>query len=365
MASWLDALFGRLFDGGTELPLRGGMNFIGFTIEADAANNRYNITAPSGGASTSDDVSNESGVSGATVTDALDALEAAIVGGGTPTTRVLTAGAGLTGGGDLTADRTFDIVAGDATITVNANSIQVGTLVSGNFANNTIALARLANASAQFQIVGRKTASGGAWEDCSAAELGLVPTSRTITAGTGLTGGGDLSANRTITLGTVANSNLADNTIALARLVNAGAQNRILCRASSGSGAWEDSSNIPAFTITALTCTTINGVTVAAPVEGTALTDANQTLNVSGGNNYVQSTALTASRTKTLGTSGSPETGEIITITRTTTAAFTMPIVNGGGGGGTLYTFPSGGKRVADFRYDGTNWVLAGVKRLT
>ena len=54
----------------------------------------------------------------------------------------------------------------------------------------------------------------------------------------------------------------------------------------------------------------------------------------------------------------------VITIKRFTTAAFTMPIVNGGAGAGTLYTFPSAGKRVADFRYDGTNWVLAGVKRL-
>jgi len=40
--------------------------------------------------------------------------------------RVLTAGAGLTGGGDLSADRTFDVVAGDTTIVVNANELHVG-----------------------------------------------------------------------------------------------------------------------------------------------------------------------------------------------------------------------------------------------
>jgi hypothetical protein len=107
----------------------------------------------------------------------------------------------------------------------------------------------------------------------------------------------------------------------------------------------------------------LNGATVAAPVEGTALTDAAQTLAVAGGNNYVQAVALTASRTKTLSNTG-PETGEVITIIRTTTAAFTMPIVNGGVGGGTPYTFPVSAKRVADFRFDGVNWVLAGVKRL-
>lgn len=43
--------------------------------------------------------------------------------------RTLTAGAGLTGGGDLSADRTFNVAAGDASITVNADSIEA----SGNF----------------------------------------------------------------------------------------------------------------------------------------------------------------------------------------------------------------------------------------
>lgn len=46
--------------------------------------------------------------------------------GGVPTTRVLTAGAGLTGGGDLSADRTFDIGAGTG-ITVNANDVAIDT----------------------------------------------------------------------------------------------------------------------------------------------------------------------------------------------------------------------------------------------
>jgi len=34
------------------------------------------------------------------------------------------------------------------------------------------------------------------------SDVGAPPTTRTITAGNGLTGGGDLSANRTVTLGT-------------------------------------------------------------------------------------------------------------------------------------------------------------------
>jgi hypothetical protein len=67
-------------------------------------------------------------------TDGTSASWAAITAatlGVVPTTRTLTAGAGLTGGGDLSADRTFDVVANaDGSITVNANDIQVGVLAS-------------------------------------------------------------------------------------------------------------------------------------------------------------------------------------------------------------------------------------------
>ncbi len=52
-------------------------------------------------------------------------VEAALAGGiGVPTSRTITAGAGLTGGGSLAADRTLDVAAADASITVNANSIE-------------------------------------------------------------------------------------------------------------------------------------------------------------------------------------------------------------------------------------------------
>jgi hypothetical protein len=48
-----------------------------------------------------------------------------------PATRSYTAGAGLTGGGDLSADRTFDVVAhADQSIVVNANDVQVGVLAT-------------------------------------------------------------------------------------------------------------------------------------------------------------------------------------------------------------------------------------------
>jgi hypothetical protein len=391
--STLDAFLGRIQDDGSEIEIGSGLNFIGLTVALNAATGFIDVTNTAS-APSSDDVSNESGVTGATVTEALDALEAEIVAvAGVPTTRTITAGAGLTGGGDLSANRTIDVAAGDATITVSANSIAVGTLTNANSPTNTLGLNKLVNAGAQFDIIGRKTTSAGAWEDCTRTELHLALDTVTLTAGAGLTGGGDLSTNRTFTVvanadgtitvnaddiqvGTLVAGNYASNTIALAKLTNATAQNRWIQRVSSSGGAWEEATGaqvlaglsggtIAALTATALTCTTINGTTVAAPTEGTALTNADQTLTVAGGNNYVQSTALTVSRTKTLGTTGSPETGEVITIYRSDAAAFTMPIVNGGGGGGTMYTFPVSVKRVVDFRYDGTNWVLAGVKRVT
>jgi hypothetical protein len=57
----------------------------------------------------------------------LDGLPSSAV----PTTRNLIAGAGLTGGGDLSADRTFNAVANaDGSIVVNADDIQVGILAT-------------------------------------------------------------------------------------------------------------------------------------------------------------------------------------------------------------------------------------------
>ncbi len=394
--SWLDATFGVIFDNGTELEVLGGLNFIGFTITEDAENGRHNISV-AGAATSSDEVSNESDVSGATVTDALDTLLGAIAvhtsaiatntsniatntsniatntaSISTLNGRTLTAGAGLTGGGTLSADRTFNVAAADSTITVNADSIQVGTIGNGNLSNNTITLARLVNAGAQYDFLARKSASGGAWEDCTATE------SRAALLADGV---GFLMAHNTVGLvgvrsGGGTNPNLIRWGVSGTNWLSIGDNTQLDTVSNRALTAhdWRlNSALILQLNPTTLDFTStvsltnlpgINGAKVAAPVEGTALTDADQTLTVAGGNDYTQSTALTASRTKTLGTTGSPETGEIITIKRFTTAAFTMPVVNGGAGAGTLYTFPSGGKRVADFRYDGTNWVFLGAKRL-
>lgn len=51
--------------------------------------------------------------------------------------RTITAGAGLTGGGDLSANRTIDVVAGDASIVVGANSLAVGVISAANHGAQT------------------------------------------------------------------------------------------------------------------------------------------------------------------------------------------------------------------------------------
>ncbi len=62
------------------------------------------------------------------VTKAYGDANYAPTGNEVPDTRTLTAGDGLTGGGDLTADRTFDVVGGDG-INANADDIEVDATV--------------------------------------------------------------------------------------------------------------------------------------------------------------------------------------------------------------------------------------------
>lgn len=153
-------------------------------------------------------------------------------------TITLTAGAGLTGGGDLSANRSFDIVSATDDITVNANDIQ---FVPGNVALNelggTLGLAK-GGTNADLSATGGtnqfvKQSSVGAALSVSAIADADVPntitldnltqiTTRahsdlqglttgdphtqyvletvTLTAGDGLAGGGDLSASRSFSV---------------------------------------------------------------------------------------------------------------------------------------------------------------------
>jgi hypothetical protein len=74
--SYYNALLGKLFNNGTPLPLRGGLNFVGFTIAQSAQG--YTITANPAGAASASNIGNDSSVTGATVKDALNSNLAAI-----------------------------------------------------------------------------------------------------------------------------------------------------------------------------------------------------------------------------------------------------------------------------------------------
>lgn len=114
-------------------------------------------------------------------------------------TTTLTAGAGLTGGGDLSANRTFDVVAhADGSIVVNANDVQVGVLATdaqhGLRGGGTQHAVAVASGLAGFL-------SGADKQKIDDLTTTYVPQVRTVTAGAGLTGGGDLSADRTFDIG--------------------------------------------------------------------------------------------------------------------------------------------------------------------
>jgi fibronectin-binding autotransporter adhesin len=106
--------------------------------------------------------------------------------GAVPSSRTIIGGSGLTGGGDLSADRVISIAAGGVGFGQLADSGVVAG-VYGDSSNIPVLT---------VDVKGRVTVATTTPIDLSA----YVPTSRSITAGAGLTGGGTLAADRTISL---------------------------------------------------------------------------------------------------------------------------------------------------------------------
>lgn len=91
---------------------------------------------------------------------------------------------------------------------------------------------------------------------------------------------------------------------------------------------------------------------------GTALTDADATIQVGGGNwRVLPAATLSTNRQLTLGTT-SAVAGDQIELTRLDLTANTYTIINGGAGAGTLLVFPVSKLGCAKFQFDGTNWAL-------
>jgi hypothetical protein len=112
-----------------------------------------------------------------------------------PTSRTVTAGAGLTGGGALSGNVTLTVAAANSTITVSADAIGVGTITDANIANDSISIKKIAPGTANYVGVTNGTATETAWALLTSANLsataGLLPTQFAAAAsGTALLGNG-------------------------------------------------------------------------------------------------------------------------------------------------------------------------------
>lgn len=114
-----------------------------------------------------------------------------------PTSRLVSAGTGLAGGGDLGADRTISLgTAGTAGTYGDASHTIVFT---------TDAYGRVTSVTATVIAIAESQVTGlvSDLSTLTSAVAAKVPTTRTVTAGAGLTGGGALSADITLALASI------------------------------------------------------------------------------------------------------------------------------------------------------------------
>ena len=105
--------------------------------------------------------------------------------GAVPSTRIIASGTGLSGGGDLSADRVISIAAGG----VGAAELSLTGVTAGTYGSGSAVPVLTVDATGRVTTV----------TTAALSVTGFVPTTRTITAGNGLTGGGSLASDITLT----------------------------------------------------------------------------------------------------------------------------------------------------------------------
>jgi len=147
----------------------------------------------------------------------------------------ITAGSGLTGGGDITTTRTINVGAGDG-ISVAADSVAVDATVLRTTGDSIV--------SASAQITHDSTTGFVANEHIDHSSV-------SITAGSGLTGGGTIAASRTIDIGAGTGIDVAADAISVdvSDFMTNGANNRVLTATGTDamnaeSGLTYDGSNL-------------------------------------------------------------------------------------------------------------------------
>lgn len=388
--SWFDTFFGALYDDGDELELLGGVNFVGFTITADTANGRYTIVNPSasgatpggaaGAAQYNDGASGFAGagwsfvdVAGSFVGFASTSASAYVAMGASPATtgalRLSNAGnIYQRGAGALVATNLHVIgyAADNVCVVGDANAVEVDINTSTVVDINIAAALSYRFGATQFDVMNKPIvglaslrqngtpAGSGFVRVISNAGIVIGYRSWNGTTRSALTISGDGASFDDIIVG---DSNATDGCTSLyagARIqfvVQISANNEYTFTSTGANWSGNNITNLAK----------VNAATVVAPVEGAAVTTT-ATINVSQGNLRPVSSAGGA-YSLTIGTTGSPYTGESITLYSLTALANAITVVNGGAGGGNVGfsagTIPAGFKGSATWYYDGTNWALA------
>lgn len=121
-----------------------------------------------------------------------------------PSARTITAGVGLSGGGDLSANRTIDLENTAVTPASYGSATKVSAITVDQQGRLTAASEITVTPAFASITATPTTLTGYGITDA-------VPTSRTLTASTGLIGGGDLTTDRSVALASIADQRLLGN----------------------------------------------------------------------------------------------------------------------------------------------------------